>query len=59
MDPPFGFGHLLHYGRELSAMDQVIKIILIVVIIRLITDKSLFALWGSFMHRRWGAGAVQ
>jgi NitT/TauT family transport system permease protein len=54
----FGLGHLLHYGRELSAMDQVIGIMLVIVIIGLITDKSLFAPWERFMHRRWGTGAV-
>jgi hypothetical protein len=27
----FGLGHLLHYGRELSAMDQVIGIMLVIV----------------------------
>ena len=55
----FGLGHLLHYGRELSAMDQVIGIMLVIVVIGLATDKSLFAPWERFMHRRWGTGAVQ
>jgi len=55
----FGLGHLLHYGRELSAMDQVIGIMLVIVAIGLVTDKSLFAPWERFMHRRWGTGVVQ
>jgi NitT/TauT family transport system permease protein len=55
----FGLGHLLHYGRELSAMDQVIGIMLIIVVIGLIADKSLFSPCERFMHRRWGTGVMQ
>ena len=29
----FGLGHLLHYGRELHAMDQVIGVMLVIVLI--------------------------
>jgi len=54
----FGLGHLLHYGRELSAMDQVIGIMLVIIAIGLVTDKMLFAPWERFMHRHWGTGAV-
>jgi NitT/TauT family transport system permease protein len=50
----FGLGHLLHYGRELNAMDQVIGIMLVIVFIGLIIDKILFSPWERFMHRRWG-----
>jgi NitT/TauT family transport system permease protein len=53
----FGLGHLLEYGRELSAMDQVIGVMIVIVVIGLITDKGLFAPWERFMHRRWGTGA--
>jgi NitT/TauT family transport system permease protein len=52
----FGLGHLLHYGRELNAMDQVIGIMLVIVLIGLLTDKLLFAPWERFLHRRWGTG---
>src|ERR1700722_20067422 len=52
----FGLGHLLHYGRELNAMDQVIGIMLVVVLVRLLVDKLLFAPWERFLHRRWGTG---
>jgi NitT/TauT family transport system permease protein len=55
----FGLGHLLHYGRELSAMDQVIGIMLVIIGIGLVSDKSLFAPWERFMHRRWGTGGNQ
>lgn len=50
----FGLGHLLHYGRELNAMDQVIGIMLVIVVIGLAVDKTLFAPIEQFLHRRWG-----
>lgn len=50
----FGLGHLLHYGRELNAMDQVIGIMFVVVIIGLAVDATLFAPIERFLHRRWG-----
>ncbi len=50
----FGLGHLLHYGRELQAMDQVIGIMLVIVVIGLLADKLLFSPWERFLHNRWG-----
>jgi NitT/TauT family transport system permease protein len=50
----FGLGHLLHYARELHAMEAVIGIMLIIVVIGLLADKLLFAPLERFMHRRWG-----
>jgi NitT/TauT family transport system permease protein len=50
----FGLGQLLHYGRELNAMDQVIGIMVVIVLIGLLTDKVLFSPWENFLHRRWG-----
>jgi NitT/TauT family transport system permease protein len=50
----FGLGHLLHYGRELHAMEQVIGIMLLIVGIGLAVDRALFLPWEKFMHRRWG-----
>jgi NitT/TauT family transport system permease protein len=50
----YGLGHLLHFGRELNAMDQVIAIMLIIVAIGLLADKILFSPWERFLHRRWG-----
>ena len=50
----FGLGHLLHYGRELNAMDQVIGIMFVIVVIGLLADKILFSPWERFLHRRWG-----
>lgn len=54
----FGLGHLLHYGRELNAMDQVIGIMLVIVLIGLLADRILFSPWERFMHRRWGTGKI-
>jgi sulfonate transport system permease protein len=52
----FGLGHLLHYGRELNAMDQVIGIMFVIIFIGLLADKILFSPWERFLHRRWGTG---
>ena len=41
----FGLGQLLHYGRELHAMDQVIGIMLVIVLIGLLADSILFSPW--------------
>jgi NitT/TauT family transport system permease protein len=54
----FGLGHLLHYGRELNAMEQVIGVMLVIVLIGLLADKILFAPWERFLHKRWGTGRV-
>ena len=53
----FGLGHLLHYGRELNAMEQVIGIIFIIVSCGLLVDKLLFSPIESFLHYRWGTRA--
>ena len=50
----FGLGQLLHYGRELSAMDQVIAIMLVIVVIGLLADKIFFSPIERFLHHRWG-----
>ena len=50
----FGLGHLLHYGRELQAMDQVLGVMLVIVFIGLLADKVMFSPWERFLHRRWG-----
>ena len=50
----YGLGHLLHFGRELNAMDQVIGVMLVIVFIGLAADKILFSPWEQFLHRRWG-----
>lgn len=50
----YGLGHLLHFGRELNAMDQVIGIMLIIVLIGLAADKVMFSPWEKWLHQRWG-----
>ena len=49
-----GLGQLLHYGRELNAMEQVIGIMFVLVTIGLVADKVLFSPWERWLHRRWG-----
>jgi NitT/TauT family transport system permease protein len=50
----FGLGHLLHYGRELHAMEQVAGVMFVIVLIGLLADKVMFSPWERFLHRRWG-----
>lgn len=50
----FGLGHVLHFGRELSDMNQVLGIMIVIVIIGLLADKVLFSPWERFIHHRWG-----
>lgn len=52
----FGLGSLLHYGRELNAMDQVVAVMLCIVAFGLAADKLLFGPWESWLRRRWGTG---
>ena len=52
----FGLGHLLHYGRELQAMDQVLGIMLVIVVVGLAADKAIFAPAERWIRRRWGTG---
>jgi NitT/TauT family transport system permease protein len=54
----FGLGQLLHYGRELHAMDQVVAVMAVIVAIGLLADRLLFSPWENFLHRRWGTGAM-
>jgi NitT/TauT family transport system permease protein len=50
----FGLGQLLHFGREQQAMEQVIGIMIVIVVIGLLVDKTLFSPIERFLHRRWG-----
>lgn len=50
----FGLGHLLHYGRELHRMDQVVAIMMVIIGIGLLADRLLFSPWERFLHHRWG-----
>jgi NitT/TauT family transport system permease protein len=55
----FGLGQILHYGRELNAMDQVIGVMLVIVVIGLVADRVLFAPWERFLHQRWGTNQAR
>jgi NitT/TauT family transport system permease protein len=50
----FGLGNLLHNGRELGHMEQVIGVMAVIVVIGLLADKVMFSPWERFLHRRWG-----
>lgn len=54
----FGLGHLLHYGRELHAMEAVLGIMLMIIAVGLVADKLLFAPVETWLHRRWGTGRL-
>jgi NitT/TauT family transport system permease protein len=51
-----GLGQLLHYGRELQAMDQVLGVMLVIVLVGLLVDRVLFGPAERFLRRRWGLG---
>lgn len=50
----FGLGQLLHYGRELLDMDQVIGVMCVVIIIGLLVDKVLFSPLEAHLRKKWG-----
>ena len=49
-----GLGQLLHYGREMQAMDQVVSIILILITIGLLIEHCLFLPIEKNITKRWG-----
>jgi NitT/TauT family transport system permease protein len=53
----FGLGHLLHYGRELNDMPQVVGIMMVIVLVGLGADRLLFRPAEQFLRRRWGTDA--
>jgi NitT/TauT family transport system permease protein len=53
----YGLGHLLHYGRELHAMDQVMGVILVILAFGLAVDRLGFGLVERRIHRHWGTDA--
>jgi hypothetical protein len=50
----FGLRQLLHFGGEQQAMEQVIGIMIVIVLIGVLVDKTLFSPIERFLHRRWG-----
>ena len=49
-----GLGQLLHYGREIQAMDQVVSIIFILTLIGLFIEHYLFLPIERLIEKRWG-----
>ncbi|MDR1254694.1 MAG: ABC transporter permease [Puniceicoccales bacterium] len=49
-----GIGQLLHYGREMQAMDQVVGIIFVIIAIGFIAEKIIFVNLEKTLHKRWG-----
>lgn len=54
----FGLGNLLHYGRELHAMDAVIGVMFIIMAIGLLVDQLVFSPLENMLHQRWGTKRV-
>jgi NitT/TauT family transport system permease protein len=52
-----GLGNLLHNGRELNDMRQVVGIMFVIVLVGLGVDKLVFAPAERFLRRRWGTGS--
>lgn len=50
----FGLGNLLHYGRELHAMEAVIGVMLVIMAIGLLIDQLVFSPLENMLHQRWG-----
>jgi NitT/TauT family transport system permease protein len=50
----FGLGSLLHYGRELHRMDQVVGVMVIIMAVGLLADRILFSPIEGALRRRWG-----
>lgn len=50
----YGLGHLLHYGRELHAMDQVLGVMAVIVGIGLLAEQVLFGPSERWLRRRFG-----
>jgi NitT/TauT family transport system permease protein len=49
-----GLGQLLHNGREINDMSQVVGIMLVIIFIGILADKALFAPWEKLIRHRWG-----
>ena len=50
----FGLGQLLHYGRELLDMNQVMGVMFTVIAIGLLVDKLLFSPLENGLRKKWG-----
>jgi len=50
----FGLGQLLHFGRELNAMDQVLGVMLVIVLVGVLTDHYVFRPAEKYFQRTRG-----
>lgn len=50
----FGIGQLLHFGRELNAMDQVIGVMLVIILVGLAADRLIFLPAEKYLRRTRG-----
>jgi NitT/TauT family transport system permease protein len=50
----FGLGNLLHYGRELHAMEAVIGVMFVIMAIGLLIDQLVFSPLENMLHQHWG-----
>ena len=50
----FGLGNLLHFGRELHAMEAVIGVMFVIMAIGLLIDQLIFSPLENSLHQRWG-----
>jgi NitT/TauT family transport system permease protein len=50
----FGLGQLLHFGRELNAMDQVLGVMLVIILVGVITDHCVFRPVERYFQRTRG-----
>lgn len=54
----FGLGNLLHYGRELHAMEAVIGVMFVIMAIGLLIDQLVFSPLENMLHQHWGTKRV-
>ncbi|MDR0882747.1 MAG: ABC transporter permease subunit [Candidatus Adiutrix sp.] len=50
----FGLGQLLHFGRELNAMDQVMAVMVVIIAVGLLTDRIIFRPLETYLRRTRG-----
>ena len=50
----FGIGQLLHFGRELNAMDQVIAVMAVIVVVGFLIERMFFLPIERYLHRTRG-----
>lgn len=49
-----GLGQLLHFGRELNSMEQVMGIMFVIILLGLLSDKLIFSPLEQSIYKRWG-----